>query len=294
MKKPPRTDAPQPLFHDHPRSFEANRYVYPVLSRRSGGISIGVNLNRDRRCNFNCIYCQVDRAGPCRQEPIDLDRLGDELHQTIEAVTSGRIFRETKFRDAPEPLRRLCDVALSGDGEPTLCPDFEAVVRTCQSVHRRRELDEVKLVLITNASTFHREPVRRALEVLDGAGGRIWAKLDAGTEPYFRQVARTHVSFRRILDNLREAAIARPIVIQSLFARIRGEPPPPDEQEAYGARLEEILAGGGRIELVQVHTVARPPAESWVAALSPEEVDALAELIRRRTGLTVESFYGQA
>jgi len=150
----------------------------------------------------------------------------------------------------------------------------------------------VKLVLITNASMFHHDRVRRALETLDAANGEIWAKLDAGTEAYYRQVACTTVAYRQILDNLRQAAIVRPIVIQSLFARLRSQPPPPDEQEAYCRRLEEIVAAGGQIKLVQIHTVARRPAESWVTALADPEVDALAEQVRRRTGLTVASFYG--
>jgi len=292
MKKPSPRDSGRSLFGAHQRSFQANRYVYPVLSRRSGGISIGVNLSRDKLCNFNCIYCQVDRREPGQRGPIELDRLRDELEQMIELVASGRIYRETKFVDTPEPLRRLRDIALSGDGEPTLCAVFGEVVEVCAEVRRRRGLTDVKLVLITNASMFHHDRVRRALETLDAANGEIWAKLDAGTEAYYRQVACTTVAYRQILDNLRQAAIVRPIVIQSLFARLRSQPPPPDEQEAYCRRLEEIVAAGGQIKLVQIHTVARRPAESWVTALADPEVDALAEQVRRRTGLTVASFYG--
>ena len=51
-----------PLHTQHERRFEANRFVYPVLSRRSKGLSLGVNLNPDKVCNFDCIYCQVDRT----------------------------------------------------------------------------------------------------------------------------------------------------------------------------------------------------------------------------------------
>ena len=280
------------LFEAHGRSFQGNRYVYPVLSRRAGGISIGVNLNRDKSCNFNCVYCQVDRSEPGQQESIDTRRLADELDGMIELVGSGRIYRESKFRRTPQPLRRLSDVALSGDGEPTAHPDFERVVGTCAEVRRRRPLDDVKLVLITNASMFHHEPVRRALEVLDANNGEIWAKLDAGSEAYFRKVARTTVPFRQILDNLREAALVRPIVIQTLLMRILDEAPLPAEQEAYCQRLQEIIAAGGRIKLVQIHTVARTPAESWVGALGNAELEAAAELVRRRTGLVVATFAG--
>jgi wyosine [tRNA(Phe)-imidazoG37] synthetase (radical SAM superfamily) len=150
----------------------------------------------------------------------------------------------------------------------------------------------VKLVLLTNASLLHRPQVRQALTTLDANNGEIWAKLDAGTEDYYQLVNRSAVAWRQILDNLREAAVARPIVIQSLLMRIWDQPPPPAELEAYCDRLREILIAGGRIKLVQVHTVARKPAEPWVAALSNAEVDAIAELVRRRTGLPVAAFYG--
>ena len=264
-----------PLFQDHPRSFQTNRYVYPVLSRRAGGISIGINLNPDKACNFQCVYCQVNRADPGeRPKPfVDLQGLAGELDAMIDLIVSGRIYQGTQFAKTPEPLRRLNDIAMSGDGEPTTYSNFGDVVALCAEARRRHRLDDVKLVLITNASMFHREGVRRALAALDANNGEIWAKLDAGTEPYYRQVARSGIPLRRILDNLAEAAQARPIVIQSLFMRLHGKPPSIGEQEAYCDRLSEIVAGGGRIKLVQIHTVARPPAESWVGALSNAEVE---------------------
>ena len=107
-------------------------------------------------------------------------------------------------------------------------------------------------------AAVHREPVARALAILDANGGEIWAKLDAGTQAYYRQVARSAVPFQKILDNLLTVARVRPIVIQSLFMRIHDEPPTPDEQQAYCDRLRSITSGGGQIKLVQLHTVARP------------------------------------
>lgn len=279
-----------PLFSSHPRTFEQNRYVYPVVSRRAGGLSIGVNLNLDKVCNFDCIYCQVDRSEPGEKDFVELHRLAAELDATVDWVISGRIYDDARFRSTPQHLRRLNDVALSGDGEPTTYRNFDEVAAVCADVRRRHGLNDVKLVLITNASMFHRPRVQRGLEILDAANGEIWAKLDAGTEEYYRLVARTAVPFRRILDNLACAARVRPIVIQSLFMRIRGEPPPAAEQEAYCRRLNEITAGGGRIKLVQVHSIARPPAESYVTALSHEQLDGLAELVRRGTGLSAAVF----
>jgi len=280
------------LFLSHPRRFEANRYVYPVLSRRAGGMSIGVNLNLDKSCNFRCVYCQVDRAAPQRSEPIDLQRLAHELDAMVGQLASGRIFQHAQFRTSPELLRRLNDIALSGDGEPTACADFAEAVAVCAEVRRRHHLEDMKLVLITNASLLDQARVVRGLEILDANNGEIWAKLDAGTEAYYRQVARSAVPWPRILDNLRQVAVVRPIVIQSLLMRTGGQAPPADEIDAYCARLGEIMAAGGRIKLVQIYTVARRPAEDWVAPLSNVEVDALAALVRSRTGVLVAAFYG--
>lgn len=278
------------LFEAHPRSFRRNRYVYPVVSRRSGGISIGVNLNLDKVCNFNCVYCQVDRTRPGREESVEIDRVVAELENTVQLVTSGRIYEDSKFSQTPLPLRRLNDIALSGDGEPTTCSNFEEAVSACAKVRHRHRLHELKLVLITNASMFHCDRVRRALEMLDGNNGEIWAKLDAGTDQYYQLVARTAIPFQRILDNILAAAQVRPIVIQSLFVRIHGQPPPPDQQQAFCQRLNEIHAAAGRIKLVQLYTIARPPAESWATPLAKAELDTLAALVRRETGLSVATF----
>jgi wyosine [tRNA(Phe)-imidazoG37] synthetase (radical SAM superfamily) len=105
------------LHSDHARLFEQNRFVYPVLSRRSGGISIGVNLNPDKICNFDCIYCQVDRRSQSETRFVDFGSLLEELRTTLDLVTSGSIFETRKFRTVPSKLRRLNDIAFSGDGE---------------------------------------------------------------------------------------------------------------------------------------------------------------------------------
>ena len=231
----------RPLFEDHPRSFAENRYVYPVLSRRSGGVSVGVNLSGDKACNFRCVYCQVDRSQPGQFQTVDLQRLDAELQQTLDLVVSGRLFQQARFTDTPAALRRLNDIALSGDGEPTLHPDFDRVLDTCIEVRRRLRLEGVQLILITNASALHLPRVGRALEGFDAAGGRIWAKLDAGTEAYYRRIARSAVPFARILDNLSEAARARPILIQSLWMRLDGQPPAATELQGYCQRLRDIL-----------------------------------------------------
>jgi wyosine [tRNA(Phe)-imidazoG37] synthetase (radical SAM superfamily) len=276
----------------HQRSFATNRFVYPVISRRAGGLSIGINLNPDKVCNFDCIYCQVDRTSQAETRFVELPRLLEELEQALQAAVSGQLFLHPKFAGLPPILQRLNDVAFSGDGEPTSHRNFDDVVQACAALKRHLGLDAVKLVLITNASMFHRDHVRRGLEILDQNQGEIWAKLDAGTPEYFQTVDRSPIPFQRILDNITHAAQVRPLVIQSLFMRIAGLPPVEAELEAYCRRLQEIGAAGGRLQLVQVCTVARRPAESYVESLSDAEVDAIVELVQTRTGLPAAGYYG--
>jgi wyosine [tRNA(Phe)-imidazoG37] synthetase (radical SAM superfamily) len=280
------------IHRDHRRTFAENLYVYAVVSRRSKGVSIGVNLNPDKVCNFDCVYCQVDRKTPPVVRDVDEPRLLEELDEMLDLVTTGRLFDHERFRQTPPALRRLNDIAFSGDGEPTTYPRFREIVRAAADVKRRRGLDDVKLVLITNATMLHRPAVREALGVLDGNNGEVWAKLEAGTEVYYQAIDRTTIPLQRVLDNITEAARVRPVVIQALFLRLNGDPPSAAELEAFCDRLNEVLKAGGRIKLVQVYTVAREPAESYVDALSHAEVEAIVDLVRRRTGLPAEPFYG--
>jgi wyosine [tRNA(Phe)-imidazoG37] synthetase (radical SAM superfamily) len=281
-----------PLHTRHERKFEQNRFVYPVLSRRSEGISIGVNLNPDKVCNFDCIYCQVDRTSQSETQFVETAGLLEELRSVLDLCASGAIFELEKFQGTPPPFRRLNDIAFSGDGEPTTFKNFDEIVAACAQLKQKRGVDAVKMVLITNASMFHRPHVLRGLAILDENNGEIWAKLEAGTEEYFKLVDRTPIPFRQILDNITEAAKIRPLVIQALFMRVAGEPPPAKELAAFCDRLNEITAAGGKLKLVQVYTVARKPTESYVTPLSDAEVDAIVELVRVRTGLAVKAYYG--
>jgi wyosine [tRNA(Phe)-imidazoG37] synthetase (radical SAM superfamily) len=303
-----------PLHTDHARLFEHNRFVYPVLSRRSGGISIGVNLNPDKICNFDCIYCQVDRRSQSEARFVETAALTNELRTTLDLVTSGHIYDTPKFRDVPVQLRRLNDIAFSGDGEPTTYRNFDEIIEACAEVKRQAEKQSVesgvrsaernsplptphsplKMVLITNASMFHRPHVQRGLAILDENNGEIWAKLEAGTDEYYHLIERTPIPFRQILDNIAAAARVRPLIIQSLFMRVNGEPPSPAELEAFCDRLNEITTTAGQLKLVQIYTVARRPAESFVAPLTDAEVDAIVALVKARTGLATLAYYGNS
>lgn len=279
-----------PYFADHSRSWRENLYVYPVISRRSGGLSIGVNLNPDKACNFDCVYCQVDRTTPPTVRTVDPERLRSELEATIGAVVNGELFADPYFAKVPLSHRRLNDVAFSGDGEPTTSPHFVTAVGIAADVRRKFGLDAMKLVLITDAAYLDRPRVQEGLAILDANNGEIWAKLDAGTEAYYRMVNRPNVPLQKILDNLLAAARVRPIVIQSIWMNVNGQPPPESEIEAYSGHLRRIVESGGRIKLVQIYTIVRRTAESFVTPLDDAALEAIARRVSAATGLPTAIF----
>ena len=278
------------LYVSHPRHFDTNRFVYPVVSRRSRGVSNGVNLNPDKVCNFDCIYCQVNRVERSETRYDEMDAQIGELDAMLALVTSGGLYEHEPFNSTPPPLRRLNDIAFSGDGEPTTYRNFDEIIATCAELKRKHGLDAVKMVLITNASMFHRPTVERGLAILDANQGEIWAKLDAGTELYYKLIERTTIPFQQILDNITAAARVRPLENQSLIMRVHGEAPAESEIDAFSDRLNEITAAGGQLSLIQIYTVARPPAESFVTPLTNGEMDAIAARVHSRTGLNVVVF----
>jgi wyosine [tRNA(Phe)-imidazoG37] synthetase (radical SAM superfamily) len=280
-----------PLHTLHSRHYRDNRFVYPVVSRRSKGISLGVNLNPDKICNFDCIYCQVDRRSEAESDFVDLPAVLSELRQVLEMAINEQLYADEPFNQVPPRLRRLNDIAFSGDGEPTTYRNFDEIVQQVANLKQELNLPLTKLVLITNASMFHRPAVQRGLEILDQNQGEIWAKLDAGTAPYYHLIDRTKIPFQQILDNLLLAARVRPLVIQSLFMRVDGVGPDVAERDAYCRRLHEIQANGGKLKLVQVYTVSRRPAESSVTSLTDAEVDAITDQVRQQTGLPAEAYY---
>jgi wyosine [tRNA(Phe)-imidazoG37] synthetase (radical SAM superfamily) len=219
--------------------------------------------------------------------PIDSDLLETELRQLIGMVNDGSLFRNTWLSRTPLEKRELRDIAFSGDGEPTLSPQFPEIVQRVADIRREICTETTKIVLITNASTLHREPVINTLKTLLANNGEIWAKLDAGTADYFRTVSRSSIPYEKILTNLKEFSQTNPVVIQSCFALLHNKEPDNEEIRQYAERLKLL----GQVQRVQIYTVARLAPESWVLPLSNEQLDKITETVREITGLQVDSFY---
>lgn len=271
------------------RNFLEGHQVYFVISPRAHGLSIGVNMNPDQNCNFDCQYCEVERTSPPPARDLDVDHLADELHGALEMVYSGHISELPAFRKTAKDLLVLRHVALSGDGEPTLCEKFLEVVQTVIHIRAMGDLPFFKMVLITNGTGLDREVVQAGLRYFNQKD-EIWIKLDAGTRAYMERVNRPQVSLEKIMGNILLVAKKRPVVIQSLFPSINGVAPAWDEIENYAARLEQLCSQGAQISLVQIYSANRPTHNPLCGHLPLRTLSKIAQHVRQRTGLQVEVY----
>jgi wyosine [tRNA(Phe)-imidazoG37] synthetase (radical SAM superfamily) len=277
---------------DHSRSFLKNRYVYPVLSRRSNGVSVGINLNPDKICNFDCIYCQVDRPNTDEGvKTVEIDIVLQELKEILNSFGDESLFLTPIFKEIPKEKLVLRDIAFSGDGEPSLFPGISDLTQKVISLKNALGFSNVNVVMITNATGLSRPDTLKAIDHLDSDRGIIWAKLDAGTDAYFHRVCRTGFQFSKILDNILLVSQIRPIVIQTCFMKINKEGPSQEEIRTYCQRLLTIKNRNGRLKSVQIYTVARRPTEAYVEPLENIELDQIVEFVRRESGLSVKAYY---
>jgi len=272
------TREPTLSFERHDRDVTSMTYVYPVVSRRAGGVSVGVNLNPNRKCNWQCIYCQVPGLSKGLPPAVDLGQLREELRALLDDIVHG----EFLARAVPPHARRLHDVALSGNGEPTLSPQFSEVVDLVGEVLSEFDLlGRVRVVLITNGSRVQSAQVRPALRRLSELGGEIWFKLDLATRDGIASVNRANVSAETHLARLRDAAGLCPTYVQTCMFRRRGEPPSDDELTAYLHALRTLHVDGSRLLGVLLYSLARPSQQPEATELAPVEPAWLERLATR-------------
>ncbi|MBI3875398.1 MAG: radical SAM protein, partial [Verrucomicrobia bacterium] len=241
-------------------------------------------MNPDKQCNFDCVYCEVNRAMPATEHSVDVEVMNAELREMLAWAREGRFARMPAFCGVPAELLRLREVALSGDGEPTLCPNFREVVEAVVHLRALAAMPFFKVVLITNATGLDLTEVRAGLDYFTERD-EIWAKLDAGTQGYMDIINRGSMSLEKVLHNILTLARERPVVIQSLFCKHRGFGPPEAEIAAYVHRLNELKASGAHISLVQIYSAHRPVANPGCEHLALPALSAIARHVRAETGL---------
>ena len=254
------------------REREKGVLVYPVYSRRSNGLSVGINLFPDTKsCPFDCPYCEVfpfSSNAEFSPEQMEIDLRG---------AVAAALERNVAIRD----------ICFSGNGEPSLSPAFGKALERAGRV-RAEMSPSAELVVITNGAGLL-QPQTFSLLAQAAAGPlalNIWLKLDAGTSGWYQKINRTAIPFEKIIAQIKEFAACAPVTIQTMLCAIDGNGPPPEEEKAWQAlacELAVIAAGGtGGIRKVQIYGKARPaPEDPKAQALPVDYLEERAASLRR-------------
>jgi wyosine [tRNA(Phe)-imidazoG37] synthetase (radical SAM superfamily) len=277
---------------NHDRDSADMRYVYPVVSRRAGGVSVGINLNPNNACNWACVYCQVPDLQRGTAPAIDLALLESELRAMLTDILQGD-FMQTRV---PEGARRLNDIALSGNGEPTSAREFPQVIDLVGRVMTEFGLagaasrTPIKLVLITNGSLADRPRVQAGLARMAALNGEVWFKYDSATPAGMRAINQTRISPQKQFERLAATARQCPTWLQTCVFATDGMPPSAEETAAYLDTVARIRREAIPVQGVLLYGLARPsmqPQASRLSALPASWLEHFADAIRA-AGLPVK------
>ena len=272
---------------NHDRDSADLRYVYPVVSRRSGGVSVGINLNTNNACNWRCIYCQVPGLKRGSAPAIDLSILEKELRGFLNELLHG----DFMLNRVPEGLQRINDIALSGNGEPTSAGEFVQVIALIARVRGELALpDAVKTLLITNGSLLYRNSVQQGLRDMAKLNGEVWFKLDRASEAGMQRINDIHMSLNKVRDNLIAAIACCPTWLQTCWFALDGEPPSRQDEDDYIEFVAALLRDGHQPQGVLLYSLARPSLQAEaprLSALPAEHLQAFADRISK-LGLAVK------
>jgi len=261
--------------------------VYPVISRRAGGVSIGINLNPNNACNWRCVYCQVPDLKRGSAPRIDLSKLETELRSFLHELVNGNFMQ----KHVPPEARKIHDIALSGNGEPTSAKEFEQVIELIGSILKNfNALKDLKIVLITNGSLIYRQSVQAGLERMAQLNGEVWFKFDRALPEERQRINNTRISLKKIHHHLQIVTSLCPTWLQTCVFQVNGNPPNELETNAYLEFIKSLKDEGIPLKGILLYGIARPSlqpeapqlsqvSESWLIAYG-EKIKAL--------GLTVK------
>jgi wyosine [tRNA(Phe)-imidazoG37] synthetase (radical SAM superfamily) len=242
----------------------------PVNSRRYGR-SLGINLYPgDRKvCSFNCVYCHfgwtkrtVGNAGESEPGLATVSAVADAVEEALQS-------------EIPLDL-----ITFSGNGEPTLHPQFPEIVDEVVRI-RNRHRPNVRVALLSNSTGLLREEVRRSVPKIN----LPVFKLDAGTESGFKAMNRPHgtISYDDILAQL---TAAQSIYLQSVLVDGIPSNSSAADLEAYCERVKAIAP-----RQVHLYSIDRPVPNTQLRLIPPERLREIAAMVTERTGITATAFH---
>ena len=257
------------------------KYVYPVISRRMGGLSIGINFNTNNACNWRCIYCQIPDLKIGAAPEMDFKLLEEELRYFLDNVLKGDFYERFQV---DEDKRVIKDIAIAGNGEPTSLKEFAKAVDLIGKIATEAGVfPGSHYVLITNGSLVHQSKVQAGLTVLKSYGGEVWFKVDSATEEGRALINNSAQSSKASFENLMISAKLCTTKLQTCLVDVDKQGFSDKEKQAYLALLGDIKKSGCDLQQVMLYTIARPsmqPEASRLAPLPAETLNAFADEIR--------------
>lgn len=267
--------------HDHSRELSGLKYIYSVISRRAGGLSIGVNLNVNNACNWQCIYCEIPNLTRGSPPPIELNLLEEELRFFLHEIIHGDYMEKNVSAED----RHLKDIAFSGNGEPTSAEEFPEVILIIKKILEEFNLlHKIKIRLITNGSLMHKTSVIKGVEMLKEMNGEVWFKVDSATEESIKTINQVNLKAHQILERLRNSINVCPTFIQTCIFTIDGKGPSEKDVDAYLQLVGEVKTD---IQGVHLYGLARPSLQPQAKSLGRISQEALEDIAIKLRNLNI-------
>ncbi len=267
--------------HDHSRELSGLKYIYSVISRRAGGLSIGVNLNVNNACNWQCIYCEIPNLTRGTPPPIELDVLEQELRFFLNEIINGDYMEKNVSLED----RHLKDIAFSGNGEPTSAEEFPEVISIVKKLLEEFNLlHKIKIRLITNGSLMHQASVIKSVEMLKEMNGEVWFKVDAATEESIKTINQVNLKPHQILERLKNSANVCPTFVQTCIFSINGNGPSEKDINAYIELINEVKSN---IQGVHLYGLARPSLQPQAKNLGRIDEEILQDIAKELRSLNI-------
>ena len=252
------------------------KYVYPVISRRMGGLSIGINFNTNNACNWRCIYCQVADLKIGAAPDMDFKLLEDELRFFLNDVLKGDFYERFQVG---EDKRSIKDIAIAGNGEPTSLKEFARAVELIGKVATEVGVfPRSNYVLITNGSLVHQPRVQSGLKILSAYGGEVWFKFDSASKEGRALVNNTAQSCLASVNNLMISSKLCATKLQTCIFDYDDRGFSEKEKRAYLDLLKDIKDRECNLQAILLYTIARPSQQPEAIRLKPISVEILNNL----------------
>jgi molybdenum cofactor biosynthesis enzyme MoaA len=252
------------------------KYVYPVISRRMGGLSIGINFNTNNACNWRCIYCQVADLKIGAAPDMDFKLLEDELRFFLNDVLKGDFYERFQV---DEDKRSIKDIAIAGNGEPTSLKEFARAVELIGKVATEVGVfPRSNYVLITNGSLVHQPRVQAGLKILRAYGGEVWFKFDSASEEGRALFNNTAQSCLASVNNLMISSKLCATKLQTCIFDYDDRGFSEKEKRAYLDLVKYIKNRGCNLQAILLYTIARPSQQPEAIRLKPISAEILNNL----------------